>query len=208
VFAGTSEATQNIHFKNRVLDLVDIFVRRQPKSPYLSYFILPLLELSRQNDKAGKQLADKAKGILRTKFVRNKEAPSSLNQDRALKVLLDTHKLARKSPSPDHLTTVSACSLYMARLLVGAGEQSAVVKVYSESLKDFSKRKASRLSPSFFQEFCQRLPAVAWEMRMAFVDAMVESVSAFRKAHAFHFVGAFIGQVDFVSTSLTYHHLI
>ena len=67
------------HFKNRVLDLIDIFVRRQPTSPLIVRTILPLVELIVGTGPDEKQLSDKAMGILRNRIGKSKEVPTTVS---------------------------------------------------------------------------------------------------------------------------------
>ena len=56
------------HFKNRVLDLIDIFVKKNPANPLIIRLIFPLVELIVSTGPDEKQLSDKATGILRNRI--------------------------------------------------------------------------------------------------------------------------------------------
>ncbi|KAJ3791837.1 DNA polymerase phi-domain-containing protein [Lentinula aff. detonsa] len=67
------------HFKNRVLDLVDIFIKKQPSSSSIFRLIIPLMDLITRTTSDERQLSDKAQGIVRSRIGKLKEFPSSIS---------------------------------------------------------------------------------------------------------------------------------
>lgn len=147
--------------------------------------ILPLLDLVVSTGPDEKQLADKATGILRSRIGKAKELPASIAKDEAAEVLQELHSRARKAPSADVLTTLSSCSIFVARALHHGGEDEPVVRAYRESLIDFVTRKASRLNTQFFQDFVRRQVAVAWALRDDLVEVAGNAVNAYRQCQVF-----------------------
>lgn len=173
------------HFKNRVLDLIEIFLKKQPTSHLTTRLILPLVDLIVSTGPDEKQLADKATGILRSRIGKAKELPVSIEKDEAVEVLQELHSRARKAPSADVLATLSACSIFVARALHHEGEDEPIVRAYRESLVDFVTRKASRLNTQFFQEFVRRQVVVGWALRDDLVEVAGKAVNAYRQCQVF-----------------------
>ncbi|KAI0668533.1 DNA polymerase phi-domain-containing protein [Trametes maxima] len=184
------------HFKNRVLDLIDVFVRKQPTSPLILRLIFPLVELIVGTGPDEKQLADKATGILRNRIGKSKDTPSLASKEDAAKTLEELHNLARKASTSDVLTTLNQCSIYLSRVFLHSDTAEPVLKVYRESLSDFVARKASRLNPPFIGDFVKRYPAAAWSIRDDLVKAPGEALNGFRQAQAFHLISTLVNQLQ------------
>ncbi|VDB99939.1 unnamed protein product [Peniophora sp. CBMAI 1063] len=178
---GENEQREATHFKNRILDLLDIFVKKQPSSPLVISIILPLVELVFTSTPDEKQLIEKASGLLKSRIGKAKEAATGVDTTLASSVLENLHARARKVRGSDPLAILSACSLYVSRSLVHSGAESKVLSAYSASLADFAERKASDLNVKFFEEFVKRLSGTAWEMRESVLGEVGKGVNAFRK---------------------------
>jgi DNA polymerase phi len=164
------------------MDLFDIFVRRQPTSPYILQFVVPLLTLTFSDER---QLSDKAAGLLKSRISRLKELPSVVDITKTSEILNNLHIRARKAHSRDALTTISHCSLYVSRALLHVGADQTVRATYTTSLVDFTERKASDLNAQFFGDFIKRYPSVAWGMRAALLAAPTKAVNAYRRGQAY-----------------------
>jgi DNA polymerase phi len=77
------EKKADIHFKLRVLDLLDIFIKKQSSSPLILDLILPLLSLIRngQGHTDMTPLVNRAENLFRNKLCKTKEYPKE-NLDR------------------------------------------------------------------------------------------------------------------------------
>jgi len=171
-----------IHFKNRIMDLLDIFVRRQPASPLILQFLVPLLALTFSNDK---QVSEKATGLLMSRIGRLKEIPSGIDIAKSSAILDDLHIRARKVRSRDAVAIISRCSLYVSRALLHVGADETVRMAYTASLVDFTERKASDLNGQFFSEFIKRYPRTAWSMRAALLSASTKAINSYRRGQAY-----------------------
>ncbi|KAH8108174.1 DNA polymerase phi-domain-containing protein [Cristinia sonorae] len=184
------------HFKNRVLDLVDVYLKKHASSPHAIRVVSPLVEIITGSGSDEKQLTDKATAILRSRLGKTKETPSITEKDDAVRILQELHLRARTAVSSDILATLSSCSLYICRGLLHAEAQEQVVETYRESLKDFMTRKASRLNNHIFQDFFRRYPAVAWELRQALIEFSGVAVNGYRKAQAYQLLQAIMNQLS------------
>ena len=171
-----------------MLDLVEIYLRKQQTNPLVLSFIPVLLALSQSSAPAEKSLAEKAKAILVRRFDKAVEVPTIVDVDAAKKILEEIHNTARRTPSKEVGKACSSVSIFMAKAFnqsQASGAGSAVAEVYKASLKDFLTRKNSKLSPSFFQDYLQRQPLHAWALR--------EDILGYAKGDAvndFHYLSA------------------
>jgi DNA polymerase phi len=157
-----------LHFKQRVLDLVEIYLRKQQTNPLVLSFIPILLTLSQSSAPAEKSLAEKAKAILLRRFGNAVEVPVIEDVEAAKKTLEAIHNTARRTSSKEVGKACSNVSIFMAKafnLSQSEGAASAVTEIYRASLKDFLSRKTSKLSPTFFQAYLERQPLQAWALR-------------------------------------------
>ncbi|KZT24137.1 hypothetical protein NEOLEDRAFT_1117111 [Neolentinus lepideus HHB14362 ss-1] len=169
------------HFKNRVLDLVDILVKTNPGSSFITRFIMPLLELMSGCSKDEEHLSRKAGGLLRSRIGKLKEVPSEVEVEQASKLLGDLHTQARRVRSAEILASFSQCSVYLSRLLLHSGAEIPVLTAYRESLKDFVSRKSSSLNAQFFQDFIRYFPSSAWQLRNAMLEVIEKAVNTYRQ---------------------------
>ncbi|KAH9929645.1 DNA polymerase phi-domain-containing protein [Amylocystis lapponica] len=194
-FTDTDAQREATHFKNRVLDLLETFIKKQPKNPLQVRLILPLVELIVSTGPDEKQLADKATGILRSRIGKSRETPSTVDTDQAATVLEELHTRARTAPSSDVLATLSQCSLYLCRSLHHAKEDESILKAYRGSLVDFVSRKSSRLNANLFQDLIRRHTDVAWGLRDDLVGATGKAVNAYRQCQVFQLIQTLINQL-------------
>ncbi|THG98713.1 hypothetical protein EW026_g3515 [Hermanssonia centrifuga] len=89
---GVDAQREATHYKNRVLDLLDSYIKKQPTSPFITRLILPLVELVVSSGTDEKQLADKATGILRSRIGKSKDLPSTVEADQAGEILRETNR--------------------------------------------------------------------------------------------------------------------
>ena len=164
------------------MDLLDIFVKRQPTSPHILRFLVPLLSLTFSDEK---QVSEKATGLLMSRIGKLKEIPTGIDIEKVSVILDDLHTRARKVRSRDAVAIISRCSLYVSRALLHVGAEETVQMTYTMSLMDFTERKASDLNGQFFGEFIKRYPRAAWGMRAALLTASMKAVNAYRQGQAY-----------------------
>ncbi|KAI0060788.1 hypothetical protein BV25DRAFT_1827328 [Artomyces pyxidatus] len=180
------------HFKNRILDLLDLFIKKQPASPFVLRLVIPLLALTFSDEK---QLSEKAGGLLKSRIGKLKDVPSSFDKEQAVEVLQDLHTRARKVHSLDALATIAHCSLYVSKILLHAEEEDHVLKAYRGSLVDFTERKASDLNGKFFEDFIKRHPRAAWGLRLDLLKATEKAVNAYRQNQAYGLIVTLLGSL-------------
>lgn len=160
---NTAEA---LHFKLRVLDLVEIYLRKQPTNPLIYTFIPTLLDLSQASAPTEKSIAEKAKAILSRRFDKSEAVPVLTEIENVKQILESVHKTAQRSKEVGK--ACSTVSIFISKSfhqsdLPGASE--AVTEIYKASLKDLMTRKNSKLSPTFIQDYISRQVAPGWTLR-------------------------------------------
>ncbi|KAF9500999.1 hypothetical protein BDN71DRAFT_1381267 [Pleurotus eryngii] len=191
----TNAQREATHFKNRVLDLVEMFIKKQPSSHLVLHFILPLVDLVAGCGSDEQQLADKARGILQSRIGKAKELPLEPNVKNISNALSELHTRARKPRYSSLLAALSQCSLYASKILIIADSEASVLKEYKASLTDFMTRKGSAFNPAFFQDFIQRFPSLGWKLGDDLLDLSSRSVNVYRQCQAYHLVHVMVSQL-------------
>ncbi|KAH7163107.1 DNA polymerase phi-domain-containing protein [Dactylonectria estremocensis] len=154
-----------VNFKNRILDLLDIYVRNEALKPLAFSLLLPVLNLMRTT--TTKPLAARACEIILNyqralKKARNArqdaEAPPA---DDLLGLLLEVHSEAAKDNAHAYARAASAASLIVSSALYAEDTSKIkdVAAVYAKSQSDWVLGEA-KLQSSFFAEWnnwCQNL---------------------------------------------------
>lgn len=148
-------------------------------------------------------MSDKATGLLRNRIAKLKDVPSTIDTEVASTILDELHRRARKARTPDFLSTLNQCSLYMARVLLHAGAEDLVVGTYRESLMDFASRKASNLNVVFIQDFIRRNSVPGWRLREDVLSASNKAANVYRQCQSFQLLGVLLNQIP----ALVRYHL-
>ena len=145
-----------INFKNRVLDLVEVYLKREQQNPLAIDLILPLLQTIRTTQT--KQLADRTSNVLRA-FIskcKGKEVPKISKGDigETLATLKAVHGEACIEASNLHASVASSSSILLVKILVNASvDISQAVDVYGDTRKRQLTDKSCHVQPSFFNDW-------------------------------------------------------
>jgi DNA polymerase phi len=153
------DARENmVNFKNRVLDFLEIFVKKCPSRLLALDLLLPLLRLTRRS--TVKQIANKANSVLReyTKLCKGNALPTIDSEDgpeAIWELLRAIHKEASHSGPPAHATACSQASLLVVKVLVAQDKAAIaeVVDVYAETRKAQLISTKCHIQPSFFTDW-------------------------------------------------------
>ncbi|PYI24589.1 hypothetical protein BO99DRAFT_448257 [Aspergillus violaceofuscus CBS 115571] len=147
-----------VHFKNRVLDLLEIYVKKCHAKLLALDLLLPLLRLTRRS--ANKQISTRAAAVLReyTKQCKGATALPAIGVeevDRVWALLKSVHTEATHSGPPAHATACSQASLLVVKVLVAQerGHVAGVVDVYGETRKKQLLSRKCHVQPSFFTDW-------------------------------------------------------
>ncbi|KAI1426593.1 DNA polymerase phi-domain-containing protein [Xylaria sp. FL1777] len=144
-----------ILFKHRVLDLLNIYVKREALNVLAFGLLLPLLDLVRTT--IVKPLANKAINILAefskaSKKTRSKD--TQVNTEAQVQLLMDIHKKASKDMSHTFGKAASTASLLVASSLWAADQDNAdrINAVYAQTFTDCQKGNI-KIQGAFFSDW-------------------------------------------------------
>ncbi|KAF2722354.1 hypothetical protein K431DRAFT_222401 [Polychaeton citri CBS 116435] len=145
-----------INFKNRILDLLSIYVRSQYASTLALDIVLPLAILVRET--TSKQTAEKAQAVLRQYFDacgRHKALPQPEDADAVLEMLEATLTEVKLGGSKLHASACSRSSLFLCKILVAmdADNFKRVAESYAGLQADWYLDPKSKVHSSVFSEF-------------------------------------------------------
>ncbi|KAF8852497.1 putative DNA polymerase V [Acephala macrosclerotiorum] len=146
-----------VNFKTRVLDLLDIYVKKQASNPLAFGLLLPLLELMRTTKT--KQLAEKAHNIIlgfakASRGVKQVEGIPQLNAAEQVKLLKAIHLEASKDPSHVFAKGASTASLLVASSIYRVDKRNfkKIANVYRDSQVSWVEGEV-KMQAAFFSEF-------------------------------------------------------
>ncbi|CAM6049668.1 unnamed protein product [Sphagnum compactum] len=193
--------TQLLHFKFRVLSLLELFLQKHPGSPLaliampglLQAFVGSIRQLGTANGDS--QLVDRIEQILRSKLLKSKKYPSKeeLQIPAAKELLKKTLKLAARSMTLRVRTLAQACALWVLKVLRGSttdaeDSDADVLQILAMSLEDSFVQKKSRLSVAFFRNIFQQHPWLGRAVLGQLIDKCGNARSEFFKREAMHMV--------------------
>lgn len=152
-----------INFKNRILDLLSIYVKQQYHDRLALKLILPLLQLMRKT--SSQQLASKTSEILKLFFAacsKHKAYPVIGDVEETFQLLKSVHDEARQDASKLHLGACSRASLLIVRVLVNIDRANYLraANIYAQTQNDWFTDLKVRIQPTFFTEW------VSWTAEM------------------------------------------
>ena len=147
-----------INFKSRVLDLLEIYVKKAGTTQPAGITILvPLLNLIRRTKTS--QLANKAATVIReyARACKGSSVPSiSAEQAQSIKpILAEIHEEARRSGPNSHGAACSQASLLVVKVLVAQDKEAIreIVDVYAETRKEQLLSRKCHVQPAFFSDW-------------------------------------------------------
>ena len=151
------DARENIiNFKNRVLDLVEVYVKQQHLNPVVLEFVLPILEMVRTTNT--KQLADRGCGVLKELSGKCKGWSVPVIEveveDDVRETLKMVHVEAGRDSSNAHKAVASSMSILLVKALVNSGmDIGLAVDVYAGTMTRFMTDKDFKIVPGFFTDW-------------------------------------------------------
>ncbi|KAK4939403.1 DNA-directed DNA polymerase [Elasticomyces elasticus] len=153
------DAKENVvNFKNRVLDLMESYLKHQQQNPLCIHLILPLLRLVRTTQT--KQLSDRGFNTLQQYWGRCKgsNVPTLSTESEAQEatdILQSIHEEACMESSSVHSTATSHTSILLVKTLVesDAANIGSIVEIYAATrLRQLTDHKC-RVLPGFFTDW-------------------------------------------------------
>ncbi|MCO5608521.1 hypothetical protein L7F22_062732 [Adiantum nelumboides] len=177
---GKDKQTQLLHFKFRVLSLLEYFFQKKASSPLCLVSLPHLLQALVASSSAGgnAQLAERISSVLKGKLFKSKDYPKGQEVDKAavMNLLQQCMKFALRSKIKKVGQVLQSCSLWLMKVLLGqpsnVTEGTEVLERHARAaLNDFFCQKKCRLKAPFFRELFTRFPGVA----LACLSVLLES---------------------------------
>lgn len=194
---------QELNFKMRVLDMIEIYLRRNSSSIFAPQMLMSFMRALRacyesidkgSSDKkerlSRKSLLDRLLRVLNSRLLGKKDVPERqfvvATSDVLHKCFEDLVKEALTAPIPKHEEIASLCAIYVLRTLrstrendgnelFGALDIDRVKKSLNFALVNFLRKKNSKLTEKFFSNIFLRQPDVAMSTLAAGLTAAAAS---------------------------------
>lgn len=163
--AEAKKETVALHIK--ILDLLDVYARKQSSNPLCVQMILPLFTIALEKDATLDQLKQRAVNVLTKTLCKSKDAPSGvLPAQTVLAPMEAVHKMAASKLAVPLLNLCSLVNVYLTRACKAPEQFEGPIRaLYLATLDDFVQRKSSNLRPQFFLDVFQRLPTLGFSLR-------------------------------------------
>lgn len=145
-----------IIFKHRIMDFLDIYVKKEAHNPLAFDLLLPLLELIRTtstkdlSNKAMKVISDFSDAFKKGK-AKSKTSGTDADMSTRLELLQKVLHEATRDQSHVFARAVSMCALLLASSLAAAGEVEGAIDAYSSVMKEFAK--GAKYQATIFSDF-------------------------------------------------------
>jgi DNA polymerase phi len=208
--------TDDLHYRLRVVDLLDSLVKQRLANPLLVLVVLPLFRIAKQAVAVEEELQSKATKLLRLIVRSRKDPPSPASPEASLEALAELHIMSRTVDSPELANLCSQACIYLVKSALAsttadASTSNSIATIYADSFKLYLSKKNSktRVQPLMTIDFAKRSPACAWNMLSVAVElAGGVGVNAFRRMQAFEVAQALlISYAALVSHSLLTQHI-
>ncbi|BGP29993.1 DNA-directed DNA polymerase [Rhodotorula toruloides] len=197
----------DLHYRLRCLDLLDVLAHAKPASPLLTPLFVPLFNLIRTASSAVEsELQTKAGKLLRF-LVQPRKAASpadSVDASASTQTALDAlNALHKAAANVDDVSLAPLCAQVGVALvktvaaLSPSTAQADVSPIYLASFEKYltTKNAKTRVQPALTLEAAKRAPVALWGMVGRVVELAageVEKVNAFRRMQAFEVVQALV----------------
>ncbi|KAG0206596.1 DNA-directed DNA polymerase [Mortierella sp. NVP41] len=116
-----------IHFKNKVLDLLELYIKKQSSNELVLDLIVPLLSLVLIPSASNKPVHDKISALLRNKLAKIKDYPRDVAEEPVFEILSQVHELAKKSPDAKFSGLCGDLSVLLVKVLIGGQDEKTAV---------------------------------------------------------------------------------
>ncbi|XP_065060180.1 uncharacterized protein LOC135687527 [Rhopilema esculentum] len=142
-----------VHFRLRVLDIAELIVKKEPKSPFILEMIEPLLEIIKVSlmYKEEKELHDRAQGILKNRICHAREIPNGndVNKEEVHTKIEKLLELAQNASSVQMVDLITNSCMYLIRVLRGKEDmkEPSPLKTRKQRQKDDENKDKESTNP-------------------------------------------------------------
>ncbi|KAM0792376.1 hypothetical protein ACM66B_005056 [Microbotryomycetes sp. NB124-2] len=189
--------TEDMHYRLRVVDLVESLYKAHPASPLLISAALPLFGISRSASSLEEELRVKATKLLRQLVQSKKEQIAPDAPEPALEALAELHALAQGIDTVDLAPLCAQTAIFLVKAALASPSATTetatqISSLFADSFETYVTKKNSKtkVQPTLTVEFAKRSPACAWPMfqrllALQSLDAQVKPANAFRLMQTF-----------------------
>ncbi|RKP07584.1 DNA polymerase phi-domain-containing protein [Thamnocephalis sphaerospora] len=162
-----------ISFKLRVLDLIELFVRKQPRSPLVFEVIVPVLDAMRTEA----QVERRGTGLLTQRICKLKDPVLGVDKDNLHGIAEAVIEIARKSGTSEFQSMCGKLLAQLVRTLIAQQDMDALDRlmlVYGAALERFCTDKNTHLTEDVFTELIRRYPLAGWRLASG-IAGLIES---------------------------------
>lgn len=156
------EAKENmIFFKNRIVDMLDIFIKHNEGEMINFSMIKPLIKLI--NLTLDKNLANKAQKLIKTRLSKTKVTEvNDESIDELLELVKWLHELMNGKANIAAVQSSNQCSILVSKNVINVKPQliDDIMDIYSDSMKKWFKNKKSNIQPGLFFDFINWLNSI------------------------------------------------
>jgi hypothetical protein len=177
-----------LHFRLRVLEVVEGFVKRHKTSSLLLDLLGPLVRLACSNMS---ELRDKAGGVV-AKLVKGKVPRVGVDECLLSSLTKNLVSLLRKVSS-ERVQLVTGAVCWLVRVWKGLGVDLLMwTAPFKDCIQDFSTKKGSSGYYSLLLALTQRFPEIGWALFGDLTDSCLREVSMFRKTQCYQVLGSLL----------------
>lgn len=184
-----------MHYRLRLVDLVEAFAKLRPSNPLLILVSIPLFGIVRSSVVLEEELQIKAAKTLRLIVQNKKEPVIPATPDSALEALAELHEVSQSVDAVELSALCSQVAVFLVKAALAspgatAETASTIARLYGDSFEAYLSKKNSKtkVQPLLTVDFCKRTPGCAWplfERLVGIASSDDTAANAFRRMQAF-----------------------
>lgn len=197
-------------FKINVMDLVIIFVRKNPSSPMVLDLIVPLINIIRATPAKSitGQFVQKIIAFLKNRLPKMSEYPKEHDQQVIIDVYQAVYDFARSTSNSEMFDMCVQLSLYLRKCVLGAADAEITSDMSSKTrqeiekldaititaLEEYMTKKNTRYRKDIFVHPLQRSPFSSWPLLEALIQYInpAECINLFKHTQATQWITAVV----------------
>lgn len=197
-------------FKINVMDLVIIFVRKNPSSPMVLDLIVPLINIIRATPAKSitGQFVQKIIAFLKNRLPKMSEYPKEHDQQVIIDVYQAVYDFARSTSNSEMFDMCVQLSLYLRKCVLGAADAEITSDMPSKTrqeiekldaititaLEEYMTKKNTRYRKDIFVHPLQRSPFSSWPLLEALIQYInpAECINLFKHTQATQWITAVV----------------
>ncbi|ORX59850.1 hypothetical protein BCR36DRAFT_315879 [Piromyces finnis] len=153
---------QILHFKFKVLEMLDIFIKKQSTNVLVLELVMPLLHLVKQlyGSHEQQQLYERVQSLLKNKLLKIKDYPKNddVNTEELFNLLEEVNKFAEKCSEPELCNLAGEASIFVVKVILGNNVQKVESSPKkAKKAKSEDTATANNTHPNYDSKILKRL---------------------------------------------------